>query len=642
MKKILSITVASLMLLSGAAAFAGCGELYTAEIDWDVDLSQPVELRGFFPETAMNTFGKDDTADIIQKATGYKMNYEEMGTNADQDVANVLNERQPFDILKLTQAQFHPYLEDGTFLDLTELLTTTPQGRTLYQLIDLMEYGWDSVTYTDEDGNDHIYGIPDFGFVCMTDSALIWNMDHLDEIGFAAKWNKATPETMEELTWAFEELQKHFGTNNDKYHAFIIPGKNSCEVSQIKSAFEVPWNFYLDENNKIQQYVFSPNVDRYVTYMNGLFKQGVLSEAWQAEIQANANQKFAQELGSCIYIPYWQLTPLINAMIAQDKNNGGQIAKKMGIANTYESLKENAIRWSTRIRGDGTNGSVDQEVARLEGDPGGVSYYTVIPAHSAARALYVIDYLAKKLESFASLYAGVEGTHWNKLQPGDKGNCDPSWATDPVGLSADAPKAEDYTEENDALYTQYENQKEKIIFVRPYKYSYVKYTNKDPAAGNKLDTENMNEETVTVEGGGFWCQLTPRYLKQIADNSQYCTGTNSVVAKSLFHLRETGFDAWQVADPEGVGRIHDPMFMSPPTKLWSPVSILSRTLLKDGLAAAINADDCIKKLNSAREQARKKSVKKETKEGTVLYYYWSDAISDEMTAWYNQVKVDRP
>ncbi len=643
MKKAISITLAAAMLLTGAAAFAGCGGLYTAEIDWDVDLSKPIELKGLYPET-VGAFGKDDTAKIIEDETGYKMTYEELGSNADNDVNNFLTNRADYDIMKLTQAQYHPYLENGTFLDLTEILETTPQGRTLYQLIDLMDYGWDSVTYTDSQGEKHIYGVPDFGFICMTDSALVWNLSHLEEIGFSDQFpGVEIPETLAQVTWALEHLQEHFGKDNDKYHALGIPGSNSCEISQIKSAFEVPWNFYVDENGKIQQYVYSPNVDNYVQYMNGLRKQGILSAAWQNETQSAANQKFASEDNSCTYISYWNVTPLVETIVSTKT-----IAQKLGIENNAETIKDEVIRWSLRIKGDGTGGSPVQEVGRLEGDPGGVSYYTVIPAYKAPRALYIIDYLAKKMEAFADFYAGVEVDHWNKIQPGDIGKAGSKdsggygWVEEPVGLSKDAPRGEDYTPERDAEYAQYENLKENIIFVRPYEYSYTKYSNKDPEAGNKLDPENMNEEVINIKGGGYWCQLTDRYISQIADNSQYCNGTNSIAAKSLFHLREKGFDAWQVSDPEGVGRIPDPMFMCPPMNHWAPVSILCRTMLKNGIAAAIDANDWKTSLDSARDKAKRESVKKKAPDGTIeVYYYWSDVISDEMTAWYNEVKLGR-
>lgn len=650
MKKALSVAVASVMLLSGAAAFAGCGEEYTSSINWDVDLGTPIELKGLYPETGMGAFGRDDPAQIIEDKTGYKMTYVELGTNADNDVNNALTSQEKYHIMKLTEAQYHPYLEDGTFLDLTELLEKTEQGKTLYQLIDLMEYGWESVKYTDEAGNSHIYAIPDFGFVCMTDSALVWNMNHLEQIGFKAKYNKDVPDTLGEVTWALEELQKKFGADNKAYHALGIPGSNSCEISQIKSAFEVPWNFYVDENGKIQQYVYSDNVTEYVKYMNKLRREGVLSDAWQNESQAGANQKFAMELNSCTYISYWNVTPLINAIKDQ-----GKIAASMGLdanKNTYEYLRENAIKWVTRVRGDGSDGSKVQEIGMLEGDPGGVSYYTVIPYYMAEDALYVIDYLAKKMMAFADFYAGIEGTHWNKINPGELGHAEPAWESNPKGLSADAPKGEDYTKARDAEYTKYENLKEKIIFLRPYEYSYIRYYNTSPDAGNILDEATMAQETVTVKGGGYWIQLTQRYIDQIADDSQYCNGTNAISAEALFHLRETGFDAWPVAEPDSPGRIPNPMYMCPPMKNWAPISILSRTMLKNGIASAIDVvkgdypQACVDSLNATREGAKSKFETKtiidaEGNTKRVKYYYWSDTISEEMTKWYNEVKANR-
>ena len=630
MNKKLAVVVAGVMLASCMTAFVGCGTEYTSNINWDVDLSNPIELRGLFPETGMGAFGRDDSAKIIEEKTGYKMNYQEMGANADNDVQKFLSTVEPFHIMKLTEAQYHPYLEDGTFLDLTEILENTPQGRTLYQLIDLMEYGWDSVKYTDSEGKQHIYAIPDFGFVCMTDSALLWNLDHLNQIGFKNKYGVDIPETLSQVTWALETLQAKFNPDGKgSYHALGIPGSNSCEVTPLKGAFDMPFRFYVDENGKIQQYVFSENTTKYVQYMNKLRRGNILSEAWQNETQAGANQKFASELNSCTFISYWNVTPLINAVVSQ-----GNIAASMGIPatnNNYEYMRDNAVKWGLRIKGDGTDGSRVQEEALLEGDPGGVSYYTVIPFYMAEDALYVIDYLTKKIEAFADFYAGTEGTHWNKVVPGSEEFPD-----------ATAPLAEDYTEEKDAEYSKHENLPEKIIFIRPYEYTYTKYSNKDPEAGNRLDEDpaNVKEEKVTVSGGGFWAKLTKRYIEQIADNSQYCTGTNAVSAKSLFHFRETGFDAWQVSEPDGKGRIPDPMYMCPPMKMWAPISILSRTLLKNGIASAIDAvdSDPVESLNATRQGAREKSVKKPD---GIRYYYWSDAISEEMTKWYTEVKVNR-
>ena len=57
---------------------------------------------------------------------------------------------------------------------------------------------------------------------------------------------------------------------------------------------------------------------------------------------------FAQEQHSCIYINYWSITSLVNGIVAYK-----QIAKKMGVDNTFQNMHDKAIAWTLRIRGDG-------------------------------------------------------------------------------------------------------------------------------------------------------------------------------------------------------------------------------------------------------------------------------------------------
>lgn len=722
MKKIFAAALASVMLLSGLTIFAGCGEEYKSELNLGVDLSKPIDLRGCYPETGMAAFGKDDTAKIIERITGYKVKYEELGSNADNDVNKYLSTQEKFHFMKLTEAQYHPYLKGGTFCDLTELLENTEPGRILYQLIDLMDYGWDSVTYVDEDGTKHIYGIPDFGYVSMTDSAMIWNRVHLQKIGFEERYpdtENGMPETMEQLEWALHECQKTFGAKNDAYHAFGLPGSNAVEVVQLKGAFEVPFQFYVDDQGKIQQYVFSENTTKYTEYMHHLFEDSILAPAWQSENAAGLNQKFGQELYSCVALPYWQVTPLINAAVSQ-----GKIAESMGHDpkaadfkdyNNYDYLRANAFGWQLRVKGDGTGGSVVQEKARVEGGAAGVSYYTVIPAYMQDTALYTIDFLAKKMIYFAEFYGGngldkeaqaqygndpakfPQDTHWYEIDtpeskiPGEK-------TPEPEDYQGYLKKyidegyspnlAAEMVEQN--VYNKFEDLDEMVIFLRPYEYSYTRYSNKDPNGGNMLvkyvckcgyvynaemgvpatdtqeaveagtswrnvpdtfvcprcgaskaaftkDESQIESEEVTVSQKGMWIKLTDRYVKQINDNSQYCNGTNAVSARVLFHLRETGFNAWRVVTPMDDTLIENPMAMCPPFEHWAPVSILARTYLKDGIKTAIQAKDPRASLDSTRKGVLKKST---TNKGE-RFYYWSDEIVNEMTAWYNDVKLQR-
>ena len=623
MKKLISIAVAAVMIAGVAATFVGCGDKeFSTEIDWNVDLSKPITLKGLFPNAGMKNFGKDDTAEIIQRETGYEVEYKELASKGAEDaVGKYLSSHETFNFMKLNDACYTPYL-DGTFVDLKDLLEKTPEGQVLYQLINLMDNGWDAVKYVDEKGVEHIYGIPDFGYVHMIDHALIWNTNHLEQIGFETEFGHTLPETLGEVTWAFEKLQDKFGSNSS-YHAFGIPGAAAAEVTPIAACFEVPNNFYVDENGKIQIKNYSPNMADYVMYMNYLYEKGIISSQWNGSSAATANQAFGDELHSCIYLPYWNVTALVNAIVAKDK-----IAKTMGVTNNFQTMHDEAIAWTLRIRGDGSSvthrgqtiACKDQEKALLPGDPGGISYYTVIPYYMAKNARHVINYLAKKMEAFATFFGGDEGKHWNALSEEEI-------------AERDLPKAEVYTEETDALYTAKESFKDKILFVRPYHYSYT-------------DARSGEEKTVEVNEPGKWIRLTERYPSgQIAENSQYCTGTNAIAAKVYCHLHELGFNAWYYCDnnPDPEEWISNPMFMSPVMKLWGPVNIITRSHFLTGVETAISAkadpnpkkdQDPLKILKVNLDSARTKKAPNNGKS----YYYWSDAISDEMTAWYNSSK----
>lgn len=588
MKKIVSFITAAALGLSLAGAFAGCGTLYTASINWDVDLSNPIEIRMLYPETGMPGFGSDHTAELIEEATGYTGIYEEVsGSDADNQINNILSTQGEYHILKLTEAQYHPYVANGTFLDLTELLQNTESGRKLYEIIDLMPGAWDAVTYTDEDGNTGIYGIPDTGYTAMEDYALVWNKVHLEEIGWYENHDDV-PQTMTELTEALLGLQAYFGDGeyngrvnpdgaDSNYHAFGIGGSNSAAVEIIMAAYDAPGAtmFYVDDDGMIQFYIYHEGVEGYVEYMNMLRKANVLSASWQSSDAANICSNFANEANSCLFLTYWWVTPLCQTIVA----NG--LLEEYGMTNDYDTAHDELIAWNTRIRGDGSYGSSEQEVAKHIGGTDGIAYYTVIPYYMAEDAVYIIDYLGKKLENYALFYGGEEGVDW-------------------VEVDAPADGEEDWANS--------------IIYMEPWSY--------------ELDGE-------TITGGGKWVQLTQSYVDNIVDNSQYATGTNVVEARSLFHLREVGFDAWPVAVPDDGTLIKSAMAMMPVFESWAPISILSRTRALRGMATAIDAADATAALNITRQALRETYARR----NGVTYYYWSDEISREMTEWYNNVKL---
>ena len=500
MKKFVSLAVAAVMLATACASLAACGQIYEAGedlIDWDVDLSQPIKLRGYFPETALPKFGEDDTAKIIERETGYVVEYsEQKGSNMEGQVSNILQNpndtKNHYNFLKLNDGCYTPYLENEIFLDLTRLLKETPEGKVLYQLVDMMDNGWESVIYTDSEGEEHIYAIPDFGYVHMTDSALVWNMGHLKLIGFEEEFGHELPETLSEATWAFRHLQEQF-KNVSGYHALGVPGAASAEVNPIAGCFEVPYNFYVDEDGKIQIKNKSQNMYDYAEYMNMLYREGILSSSWNSSSDILVAQNFGNQLHSCAYMTYWRLTSFVNT-VKDLKKVAATYREAYGLPadstwNTVNNIHDTVIRWTNRLRGDSFTFETadkrevsckEQTTSKLPGNAGGVSYYTVIPAFMAKDARYVIDYLAKKMEAFADFFGGNGILLEDQAQYNGKFPADTHWYE--IETPEGAPAPEDYPADDlpyeererlDAEYTAHEDFKQNICFVRPMKYSYV-------------------------------------------------------------------------------------------------------------------------------------------------------------------------
>ncbi len=639
-KRVCSLFSGIIAVALTAVTIASCGgkmpdDTWQASknINWDVDLTKPITINGMFPETGISGFGNDDSSKIIEEKTGYKTVYKELSaSNADNDVANIFLNQDKYQFLKLTEAQYHPNVRDGLLLDLTELLQKSESGRILYALIDLMPYGWDAVTYQKPDGTDGIFAIPDFGYCMMEDTAFVWNKDHLQQVGITK-----IPETMTEFDVALHKLQDKFGSNTE-YHALGIGGNNNSNISAIMSAFNCPLEYYVDEDGKIQKDIFSETIDNYVEYMHSLRDDGILATTWQNSSADAICLNFAQETHSVVSLSYWWVESLVKTIVASNK-----IAASMNVSNDYQTVHDECIGWNTRLRMDEEMAAAlnakdnfknveAQDKARLHGGDDGISYYTAIPYYMAGDALYTIDYLSKKMQHFADFYGGEEGKHWNLTET-------PEGAKDYYGV--------DENGNQDYGYQEFEDYSKKIIYLRPYEYTYsyeIDPTLEQPSgtttvnAVTKTYTLEGTKMTVNVKGGGIWVQLTDRYMEQIVDNSQYCNGTNPIEADVLFHLRETGFDAWQVTVPLDDTVITNPMTMSPPFSSWAPVSILSRTVAKRGIATAIDSKTPTASLELTRESLKTLNIKGQDGK---KYYYWSDDIVNEMTKWYTEVKLNR-
>lgn len=79
------------------------------------------------------------------------------------------------------------------------------------------------------------------------------------------------PETLSDVTETLLALQDYYGSDTN-YHAFGIPGSNSVRVTPLMAAFNCPLEFYVDDEGKVQLYVYDDSFDQYVNYMQ-IYKQ---------------------------------------------------------------------------------------------------------------------------------------------------------------------------------------------------------------------------------------------------------------------------------------------------------------------------------------------------------------------------------
>jgi putative aldouronate transport system substrate-binding protein len=396
MKKFLkNLSLISMTTILGLT-FTSCkGGKINTSVDYDVDLNNKIDLVALFPNSGMNDneFNNGYSAQLINQLTGYKTTYRQLSdSSADNEVTNYLSSQEPINVMKLAEGQYEAHVTKGAFLDLTDLLKKYGQDI----LATIPKESWDTVTL---DGK--IYAIPETAFAAMSDCALVFNLDHLKEIGY-----EKLPETLGELTDVFTKLQAKYSVNNANYHAFGLAGSQP-DCTTISSTFELPLEFFENSEGKIENMIYHENFMPYMNYMNSLVRSSVLASSWSTQVGSDIISNFAKGNISVGFMNYWSITPLLELMAG---------------SSNYKSVEEarNAIDWTLRIRGDGTSGSKVQEVAKYRTSIGN-AYYVVIPIYMAKNAGYAIDWINTKIkdDNYAKLYGGVEGTDWESTTSDD-------------------------------------------------------------------------------------------------------------------------------------------------------------------------------------------------------------------------------
>ncbi len=520
MKKFLG-SLSSVILLSGL--LTSCGGAIDPNPDWTIDVSSTkskIILNTYFP-----AFGQTNDkvkngyiATHLKDITGYDVIYNQTSeSNADTQVQAMLTGKEAVDVLKISPTLFNNYVTDGYFTDLTEGIEKyAPNLNTLCEITDEQ---WEAVTY-----NDKIYAIPEVGHSTMVNVGLVWNMDHLHEVGI----NKI-PETISEFDTAIRALQSHFGPGNANYHAFGLAGTNA-DANPLTASFDVPKNWFENENGELENALFSDEMKNYLNYMHEIATLGVLANGWSTQLEANIVNNFV--LGSCSVanLSYWNVTNLRESMIASyrgfptnvvsenQKRNYvyGENEHEYGIASS-----DALVQWRVFLKGDGTHGTNVQEKGMAR-DSHGISYYIVVPVASAKRAAYALDWINLKNTEEATrlVCAGEEGVHYE-------------------------------------------------------------YTNSDDPDAVKLQT-SVEEEDEYIK------LIQPAFNNDISGMSQYQTGVNPSVARKWWPASEKGFNAWECLVTDESQLILDPFAVHPILENFAKVDLLAQNYIITQLQNIIN------------------------------------------------------
>lgn len=497
----------ALGLLTVSLLLTGCGDLLKP-IPQDTDLTPITErgtLKGLFPDFGMsnNQVQNSWSQRTVDEMTGYQVEYTQILGSAESQVTNYLSTHTEFDFMKLSRFQFGQQVTAGTLLPLDDYLDTF--GQNIKAIVP--PESWEAVTY-----NGKIYGIPETAFAGMGDVALVYNMAHLREVGW-----EAVPETIGQFTELAYDLQEHFGTDFN-YHAFLTPSPLP-DVTAISSAFDLPLNYYADENNSIRNYIFSDNAVTYATYMNTLLRDNILSPDWSGTTSSDVQSRFINGHISIGFLPYWNMRSIYQSLSAQNPEAYPTVA----------DAKED-VKWTLRLKGDGTHGSLVQEQAKFRTDLG-IAYYLTVPSYMGKRAKYAIDFMNTKItdDNYKLLYGGEENVHYEI-----------SDASDPDAIK-------------------------------------IEYKIRD--AETLLDTSALHTE---------YRRILPKYNEEIISNSQYATGSNIKLGSALWAIRDRQYEAWPVLVDLDETVIRNPLSIKPVLAKFSAIELQSENYVITMYQQAIN------------------------------------------------------
>ena len=329
-------TVMALSLLAGCGgAPASDGPASTASGGASaVDVVPATSFKYVGISTGVTTeeYNAHPLAQLIEEHTGYDVTYDQVPGGVEEAwtmINNIFINREDYQAINATKDQFYSLLAQDALKDLSPYIENTKNLKNV-----IGDFGWESVS---KDGG--MYALPRKDAMKVTNWAIAYREDWLNEYN-AANVGNEIPVPSEENGYSmsvsdFRTMLEYFKTKVPQGGAAFHVDVNAVVQEPIMPAFGI-YNEWTDVDGKLTYYIDHPNFENYLTFMQELFDDGLVTYSATAEEPTTVKMLQADQLGAG-RVFHWDATAIegaegtddtigyISALVADE--NKGDISK---------------------------------------------------------------------------------------------------------------------------------------------------------------------------------------------------------------------------------------------------------------------------------------------------------------------------
>lgn len=398
MKRIAVLVLALVMLLTAALAETNIADMVPAG-------DKPV-LRALLinANADYNTY---PAAEYLEKATGYKVEYDMLPKSGADDKLNMViagNEYYDF-VVGGGLDQVMGFAKAGALVDLNDWLQYTPR-------LDAAINNYERSSFTYEGG---LYAIgmqnPAFDGRGSVNNCIFLREDYMEELGVEM------PETLDD----FVELLRTFATLGDD----IIPltmTSGDILLPSVVGAFGISNNWNVKDGQLVPAAI-DPATKDYLQFVKDLYQEGLIDQEFAANQSANVYEKWSTGKAAAAVLNYWDCDSYGDAMLELQPN----------------------VNVAYLVPLEGENGQ-----RGIGFKAGGFDRICFIPK-TCQNIEHVLNYFEMKLDEdvFRTYIIGEEGVHYTVDENGDR------WPISPIFVNERGNSTNMRTGSPSDVYSEY-------------------------------------------------------------------------------------------------------------------------------------------------------------------------------------------